>query len=597
MCGINGIVRLTADAPPVSREELLKTRDAMASRGPDGSGLWTSADCGVGIGHRRLAIIDLSEGGAQPMTSADGRYVIVYNGEIYNYRELRSDLEREGIACRSQSDTEVLLALFARHGADMLPKLRGMYAFAVWDEKERSLFLARDPYGIKPLYYSADGGVFRFASQVKALQAGRRLSGKIDPAGVVGFLLWGSVPEPLTLFPEIRALPAGKWAEVRNGRFAVHAWERVEPLGVAGDRRSPTVAGALEDSVRAHLVSDVPVGIFLSAGLDSALLLALACRHLPRPPTTFTLTFDEFRGTAVDEGPGAAEVANQFGAPHVEWCVTRAAFDDLWPDAVNAMDQPTIDGLNVYLISHFAREAGLKVVLSGLGGDEVFGSYPSFADVPRWHRWVSRGVGFPGVNPLWSRLGPMMAARWPKAAGLLRYGTTIAGTYFLRRGLYLPEELTGVVDPEIARDGLAAYDPVADAARVLFTGDDDWTSVHFLESRLYMRNQLLRDADWASMAHSLELRVPFVDIPLRVAAAAAHFEPARSHGKVAVAREAAPELPERTLGRFKSGFMIPGWKPPRPTASPQAWGLQSRARALEVLKHFGVPVLSAPPVR
>jgi asparagine synthase (glutamine-hydrolysing) len=182
----------------------------------------------------------------------------------------------------------------------------------------------------------------------------------------------------------------------------------------------------------------------------------------------------------------------------------------------------------------------------------------------------------------------------------VRYGRTIAGTYFLRRGLYLPEELGSVVDPDIVRDGLAGYDPVTDAARLLSPRGDGWTSVHLLESRLYMRNQLLRDADWASMAHSLELRVPFVDVPLRAAAAAARFEPARSRGKVAVAREVAPELPGRTLSRFKSGFMIPGWKPPRLSASPQAWGLQSRARALEVLRHFGVTVLSSPraaPVR
>ena len=280
MCGINGIVRLSLDAPPVDRGELERTRDAMAARGPDGLGLWLSPRNDAGLGHRRLAIIDLSEAAAQPMTSSDGRYVIVFNGEIYNYRDLRADLERQGHGLRSHSDTEVLLALYARDGTAMFPKLRGMYAFAIWDERERHLLLARDPYGIKPLYYSEHRGVLRFASQVKALEAAGTVPLDLDPAGLVGFLLWGSVPEPLTLRRSIRALPAGHFVEVKEGRvLPPRAHFRFEdPPPTEGI----DVIAALDDSIRAHLVSDVPVGVFLSAGLDSALITALMRRHRGR---------------------------------------------------------------------------------------------------------------------------------------------------------------------------------------------------------------------------------------------------------------------------------------------------------------------------
>src|SRR5947209_11701498 len=209
MCGINGILRLSDAAPAIDRDELLRTRDAMAARGPDGAGAWISGDGRVALASRRLAILDLSDAGAQPMASADGWLHLVLNGEIYNFAELRRELEAEGVRFRSRSDTEVVLALYARDGAAMLGRLRGMYGLALWDEREKSLLLARDLLGIKPLYLSEEGGCLRFASQVKALEAGGAVSRAIDPAGLAGFLLWGSVPEPLTIRQAVRALPAG----------------------------------------------------------------------------------------------------------------------------------------------------------------------------------------------------------------------------------------------------------------------------------------------------------------------------------------------------------------------------------------------------
>ncbi|HBL26650.1 MAG TPA: hypothetical protein DD490_07435 [Acidobacteria bacterium] len=307
MCGINGLARLHPEAPPLDREELLRTREAMAARGPDAAGAWLSADGRVALASRRLAILDLSAAGTQPMASPDGRWHLVMNGEIYNFRALRRELEADGVPFRSQSDTEVVLALLARKGPAALSRLRGMFGLALWDDAEKRLLLARDPLGIKPLYWTAEGGILRFASQVKALEAGGAVSRAVDPAGLAGFLLWGAVPEPWTIRRAVHALPAGCFLVAADGRAGdpvpYHRLDQA-PAGPPLDPLDPI--SAVEDAVVAHLESDVPVAVFLSAGLDSGLIAALARRHLPTPPTTFTLTFDALAGTAEDEGPLAA---------------------------------------------------------------------------------------------------------------------------------------------------------------------------------------------------------------------------------------------------------------------------------------------------
>jgi asparagine synthase (glutamine-hydrolysing) len=603
MCGINGLLRLRDDAPPLDRDELLATRDHMARRGPDGEGAWIAGDGRVALAHRRLAILDLSPAGAQPMASPDGRLRIVLNGEIYNFRTLRAELERDGWSFRTQSDTEVLLALYARDGEAMLPRLRGMYALALWDAAASRLLLARDPLGIKPLYYAVAGGVLRFASQVKALAAGGGIPLAVDQAGVAGFLLWGSVPEPWTLRRAVRALPAGHLLRVEHGRVdGPIAFYRpaAEPPPEAA-LEATDLAAALAESVRDHLVSDVPVAVFLSAGLDSSLLAALACRALPEPPATFTLRFDALAGTPLDEAPLAAEVARRLGTRHVERTVRREEFLALWPAALAAMDQPSIDGFNVFLVSRAAHEAGLKVVLSGLGGDELFGSYPSFADVPRLARAARRGRRVPGLAPLWPPLARGVFRDRPKLAGALRYGASLPGAYFLRRALFLPEELPALLGRESAAEALAAYDPVADAGKLLPSSNGHlgeaaaWRAVQLMETTQYMRNQLLRDADWAAMAHSLELRVPLVDARLYAQLAALGFEPARSLGKAEMVRRAAPELPEAVFRRPKTGFYVPvvSWLAGAGTGTgaapaPLSFGAQSRLLARRVLAAHGV---------
>jgi asparagine synthase (glutamine-hydrolysing) len=596
MCGINGIVRLREDAPAPDRAELLRVRDSMAARGPDGEGEWISPSGRAALGHRRLAILDTSPAGAQPMCRG-GRYSLVFNGEIFNFRELRDALARQGEAFATGSDTEVILALYAREGAAMLPRLRGMYALAVWDEAERTLFLARDPYGIKPLYYADDGGALRFASQVRALEASGAVPLEPDPAGLAGFLLWGSVPEPWTIRRAIRALPAGCSLTVRDGRVGEplphHDWTLEEAAAEPGKPRE-TVAEALAASVRAHLVSDVPVALFLSAGLDSALIAALARRFQPEPPSTFTLVFDRFAGTADDEGPLAAEIARTLGTRHTEARCGRDDLAALWPQALSAMDQPSIDGFNTFAVSRLVAEGGFKVALSGLGGDELFGSYPSFRDVPEWSRLAARWRRVPFLPLLFPAFARRLAPARPKLPGLLRYGRTWPGAYFLRRGLFLPSELPRLLGKDLAAEGLSRYDPLAEATRTAGGAGDPWTAVHRLESGLYMKNQLLRDADWAAMAHSLELRVPLVDPRLHRAVAAQGFEPARSAGKAALVESVAPELPQALFGRAKSGFSIPIaqvlGEAGAAAAGPRRPGDESRRLATAILEAFGVPL-------
>ena len=573
MCGVAGIFAYHYPALPVDRGELRLIRDCMQTRGPDGYGEWFSADGRVGLGHRRLAIIDLSDGGAQPMRSSCGRYVISFNGEIYNYRELRQQLEAKGFAFKGESDTEVLLHLYADLGVDMLSHLRGMFAFGLWDEAAGKVLLARDPYGIKPLYVADDGWTCRFASQVKALAASPKITKTSDPAGVAGFYLLGSVPEPYTVFREIRCLEAGhyQWITSAGGELPVQyasiadAWTN---HGEAESRLKPAdaeeaIREVLRDSVRAHLIADVPVGAFLSAGIDSAALVGMMRDCTEQPIKTITLGFTEFRGSANDETQLAAEVARLYRTDHSQRMVDFDEFAADLPKILNAMDQPSIDGVNTWFVCKAAREAGLKVAVSGVGGDELFGGYPSFRDVPKLVRATTIPSAIPGLGRAFEAMGSQLAQWLPripaKAAGLLRYGGSWSGAWFLKRGLFLPSELPQVMGVEEAREGLRRLrleDHIA--ARLPFGGADAFTKVAALEATLYMRNQLLRDTDWASMAHSLEVRTPLVDFELlgRIAALRPQIEFGK-FSKQILAKAPLQTLPDALTSRPKTGFTTP----------------------------------------
>src|SRR5713101_4782483 len=570
MCGINGIFAYHAAANAPAEAELLATRDAMRARGPDGSGVWWSTDRRCALGHRRLSILDLSDRASQPMASADGNIIITFNGEIYNYKPLRSELESEGIRFRSNSDTEALLHLYARHGSAMVHRLRGMFAFAIWDEIRRELFLARDPYGIKPLYTANDGWTFRFASQVKALLAAGRISRNPEPAGIAGFHLFGSVPEPFTLYREIRALPAGHTQRVdAMGAHDPVPFANLAAILKAGaaepapaEELAERLRAAVRDSVRAHLLADVEVGIFLSAGVDSGALLGLMRDAGQREIRALTLAFDEFRGTAEDEAPLAGLVAERYGARHIIRRVDVREFREDLPAIMEAMDQPSIDGINTWFIAKAAKEADLKVALSGLGGDELLAGYPSFIDVPRWRRRFGPLAAVPGLGRMARRLAstfaPRLARSNPKALGLLDHASSWAGAYLLRRGLFLPHELTQVIDADVAREGLRRLQPLKRlSASLVPDPGSDIGRVAVLESTQYMRHQLLRDADWAGMAHGVEIRVPLVDKTLleRLAPVIGRIGP--GEGKVALAGAPSHALPEEIVARAKTGFGVP----------------------------------------
>jgi asparagine synthase (glutamine-hydrolysing) len=504
------------------------------------------------------------------MTSEDGRFVVTFNGEIYNYPQLRNELQEEGAHFRTTSDTEVLLHLYARHGAEIVHRLRGMFAFAIWDQVQRQLFLARDPYGIKPLYTANDGWTFRFASQVKALLAGGHLSRDPEPAGVVGFHLFGNVPEPFTLYRDVRSLPAGhtQWVDGAGPREPKPFSNLAEVLAKGAAIRvlaaeiPERVRNGVLGSVRAHLLADVEVGVFLSAGVDSGALLGSMRDAGYREIRAITLAFEEFRGTSEDEAPLAARVSERYGARHVVRHLSQQEFIQDLPAIFEAMDQPSIDGVNTWFVSKAAKEAGLKVVISGLGGDELLGGYPSFADVPRWRRRFGALAGVPGVGvlarTLMGRFAPTFSRARPKALGLLEYSGTWAGAYLLRRGLFLPNELPEVMDPEIAREGMRRLRPLRCLGASLQPDPgSDLARVCVLESVHYLRNQLLRDADWAGMAHGLEIRVPLVDIKLLGALASSIPAITKGAGKAALAATPMTPLPKEVVTRAKSGFVVP----------------------------------------
>lgn len=587
MCGIAAMFAYHNAAPAVDHEELRRIRDFMLSRGPDGCGEWHSTDGKTGLAHRRLSIIDLSPGGAQPMESA--RVVVSFNGEIYNYRELRAGLERKGRVFRSSSDTEVLLHLYEEKGERMVHDLRGMFAFALWDGVKQKLMLVRDPYGIKPLYYADDGRTVRAASQVKALLESRAVSRSKEPAGTVGFFLLGSVPEPYTLYRDIRQVPAGCFMTVTRAGcseperyFSIGATFAQRPADPGDAHAIKTAREALLDSVRHHLVSDVPIGLFLSAGIDSTAVLAFVAEE-GRRLQAITLAYPEYAGTPDDESPLAQATAEHYGAPHVRRLLTRDEFRAELPRVLEKMDQPSIDGINTYFVCKAAREAGLKVVLSGLGADELFGGYPSFREVPmsvRWLRGIS-AVPFAG-DAFYFAARPLS----PKAkhAGLLKYGGTYAGAYFLKRGLFMPWELKALIpDEAFVQEGLSRLDLFGRLQRDIEPDPDSgFARVAALESSWYLRNQLLRDADWAGMAHSIEIRTPYVDSVL-LQKMAPLLSRAGLTKKKWLSGSLEKPLPPAILGRAKTGFTVPimAWTEEEDSAA--SW------RAIPMLAKKGCP--------
>lgn len=568
MCGLAGL--FMPGGASVSHEEALFTMcDYMRTRGPDAVDYWSDIQAGIYLGHRRLSIIDLDATANQPMHSDDGRYTIIFNGEIYNFRELRLWLEGHGENFRTHSDTEVLLKLFQIEGKAMLSRLRGMFAFIVWDKQKQCVFMARDPYGIKPLYYAKSGRGWIFASQVKALMATKLADSAPNPLGQMGFWLLGSIPEPHTWFRDVSALPAGTWCEITledglKGPYRywdiADTWREAPECNMTRGDAQEIVRSAVSNSVRQHLVADVPVGIFLSGGIDSGALAGVMRDQSQSPIQGITIAFDEFRGRHEDEVPGAREIAKRYGINHHVRTVTKKEFEDDLPKIFSSMDQPSIDGINTWFASKAVAELGLKVVISGVGGDELFYGYPSFQQLPTLVSRCKTVERVPGARAVANLILNQKARRSGNSRWrwLTEYGNNLYGAYWLRRGLFAPEELGELMGKAFANEALSEMDPVSLVESMVGgLSADSMAAVGQIESMVYLRNQLLRDSDWASMAHSVELRTPLVDAWLLRDLMPVLRSFGKFKGKSLLA--ASPSLPlgKDLINPSKTGFGIP----------------------------------------
>ena len=541
MCGIAG--QFGRKSPDFAVQALV----ALRHRGPDGHGIW-EAD-GVTLVHTRLAIIDLSEDGRQPMHCPESALSIVFNGEIYNFRELRASLERDGVIFRSHSDTEVLLRLYQKEGPEMVGKLRGMFAFAIWDAREQRAFLARDPFGIKPLYYTTGGGRLSFASELKVLQKTGQAGTQLDPAALMGFFETGSVAEPRTLLKEVSCLPAGHQLFWKAGHVEERPYWTLqfEPGETSPQEAVNLTRSALLDSVRHHFVSDVPVGIFLSGGIDSTALLALAKETGQSELSSFSIGVDD---AGLDESSLAARTAQHFGTRHHELKLNARLAAESFQHFLAHMDQPSIDGFNTFTVAGFARQQGMKVVLSGLGGDELFGGYPSFQKVPHLAQMARLASHVPALGAAMERFMPSLPLR--RVGSLLQQEPTLLHSWRTFRGLFTRRDARTLAARYAGCD-VSAVDAAPDIA---LPDGDVLDQISACELSLYMRNQLLKDSDVMSMAHGLELRVPLVDRILfetvsRIPAAL------RLRAGKQLLIEAVPELPAWVTNQAKRGFLFP----------------------------------------
>jgi asparagine synthase (glutamine-hydrolysing) len=572
MCGIMGI--LSDGRPEQTRAAVRDMIAASGHRGPDGSGMAEIplAENSLVLGHTRLSILDLSDGSRQPMKDSETGSWLAFNGEIYNFRQLRAELETQGVRFATSGDSEVLLRALVEWGESALEKLQGMFAFAFWDGRGGNLLVARDRVGMKPVYYCAGSGSgtrrFAFASEVKVLERARICPLNVDPDAVDSFLAYGAVIGPNTIFREIRELEPGHLLRVsargevgeseywslracfggQDPTLAQKARRDGAPAIRDFDHAVSLVRERLEYAVSSHLVSDVPVGVFLSGGVDSSLLALLASRYAQSPITLLTVAFPE---QEFSELPSARQIAR--GLPHHHEVVTLTAEElrELLPLALGAMDQPTVDGINTFVISRVGAALGLKVLLTGIGGDELFGGYTTFTKVPRLLKY---GAGLRPAARVLAKLRTTLRTKnpiqWQKVADSGPLGN-LTEAYLLQRSIRWRQADGGVRPTRALPESIASLGVESMA--------NDFQKVASLELGFYARNQLLRDADVFSMANSVELRVPFLDTHLMEAALgispAYHFEGGRGKRITwQILRELAGEgIPRRR----KMGFTFP----------------------------------------
>lgn len=546
--------------------------DAMARRGPDGAGTWVSPrdDEGNGcmLAHRRLSILDLTSSASQPMTDSRSGKTIVFNGEIYNYQELRSKLKSEGEAFSSTGDTEVLLRWLTTQGLEEISKLRGMFAFALWDQVARQLVIARDPLGIKPLYICknpepANGQwTFIFASEVRAILAADLLRNPRLNSAAVESMAWnGFVLGNQTTVRGIESVKPGQYRmlDSKGRQMAAQTYWSLDRFADRGSTMDD-VAAALEESVRTHMMSDVPVGVFLSGGIDSSAVANLAARTTGNVQT-FTLAFED---SQYNEAQHARNLAKAIGTEHHEIMMTEEKFIGQLDAALASLDQPSFDGINSYCIARAVRDAGMKVALAGCGGDELFGGYESFRQLPRLHylsrqtSWVPEGVKV-GAARAMAVVGAGRGAqtRWAKLPDMVHEADDMVGLYQMAYALFLPSFQQELLDHRASEHGMASatYAELRNEASAF----GRLGAVSALETRCFLGQRLLRDADCTSMAVSLELRTPITDSGVAEAAFGMK-DPERflPLGRKEILRRIGLRgLDPNLFERPKSGFVMP----------------------------------------
>ena len=518
----------------------------MAHGGPDDNGFFTDDDLQVGFGHRRLSIIDLSPLGHQPMVDDIGHLTISFNGEIYNYKELRQELVNEGHSFRSHSDTEVLLKGYHAWGVELLSKLKGMFAFLLLDKKKKQLVAARDHAGIKPLYYGRHDGAMYFSSEIRGLLAA--VPGwKQDENWPVRFLTFGFIPEPFSTLQDVFLLPKGNYMlyDLHTAQYEVRPYISFPFTNTITDFDEAVAATrqTLLKAVERHLVADVPVGIFLSGGIDSS-ILTFASRHFYKDQIkTLSIYFDDDK---YSEKYYQDLVIQKTGVTHQSFLVGQKDFENSLPDVFEAMDQPSIDGINTYFITRYAREYGLKVVLSGLGADELFGGYPAFTS-NRYSRMKKMRLAAKIISGIAGKYPAKKIEFLKNADGLEQY--------LFNRGLFVPSDVARMLQMPVEK----VWDVLGQGQLNFESGTAEGNKISLLEQNIYMQGQLLKDSDIYSMWHSMELRVPFLDIDvIRLAhsiAPSVKFNPEQK--KLLLIKAFADELPEEVWKRPKMGFTFP----------------------------------------
>ncbi len=550
MCGIAGLINFD---PTLAAGIIKKMVFAQEHRGPDATGLWQ--DDGAALGHNRLAIIDLDEKAGQPMHSSDGRYVMVYNGEIYNYQNLKKELK--GVEWKTSSDSEVLLEAYIRWGGSYLHKLNGMFAFAIWDKQDKRLFVARDRLGKKPFYYAINKGRFLFSSELRTLLKTDVLPSKINLQSVHDFLRFQWVQSPDTIIEGISSLPPGYYGIWQNGRFTTHSWwdiHRFEAVeGISESNLSGSVQKEIKrlfyTAVEQRLVSDVPIGAFLSGGIDSGLIVATMANLSKEKVNTFTLGFKEKQ---YDESGFAEIIAKKYDTNHQTLVCSVESIKNEIPEILDTFDTPSADGINSFVISRLVKKTGITVALSGLGGDELFCGYPVFRQLPALQRYTAFWRLPHSVRNLISKNIPNSGARWEKIARLInsRDGSK-ESLYPFFREINGKRKASSYLIPEFQNSKFEEYLSAERKSSIL-----SWLSVSEITG--YTQNVLLKDTDMCCMANSLEVRVPFFDYRLveYVIGLADNIKQPLSPKKLLI-DAMKDELPFNNINRPKMGFAFP----------------------------------------